>query len=106
MELNFRTEWPDLDAENWMWMKDGRVDQHTGLIAVEHRNVQDVSNTAEASKLRLMAPKNSQEVGTVNEGNDDAQQTGSGWFRNQKLLWGALIILGYALITRILDEAA
>src|SRR4051812_15881277 len=33
--VKFRAEWPELDQENWKWMKDNKIDPMTGNAAVE-----------------------------------------------------------------------
>ncbi|KAL1895654.1 Ubiquitin-conjugating enzyme E2 6 [Sporothrix stenoceras] len=47
--LKFRTEWPDLDKENWAWMKEQNVDLATGVAAPPQPKAQPSSSTASSS---------------------------------------------------------
>ncbi|RDW66479.1 ubiquitin-conjugating enzyme E2 6 [Coleophoma cylindrospora] len=96
----FRAEWPELDKENWAWMKENGIDAATGASAL-----QESKNCIPTAGLRR--PSGSQPVvGAVVEGGRAAGDVGQGWIRRNKLLVAGAVIFTYVLIARILGEGA
>lgn len=95
----FRAEWPELDKENWAWMKENRIDPATGVATPE---VGACSPT-----VGLRRPSGSQAVvGAVVGGGRAAGDVGQSWLRRNKLLVVGAVIFTYVLIARILGEGS
>jgi len=98
----FRSEWPELDRENWKWMKENRIDPSTG-------NFMDAASGgvshACAPGMALRRPSGSQPIaGAVVEGGRAVGEEGRGWLRRNKLLVAGMVIFTYVLIARLLGE--
>jgi ubiquitin-conjugating enzyme E2 J2 len=98
----FRAEWPELDKENWKWMKENRIDPATGNV------VQEVGSSAPGNctpGMALKRPSGSQAVvGAVVEGGRAVGEEGRGWIRRNKLLVAGAVIFTYVLIARLLGD--
>ncbi|TAQ87786.1 hypothetical protein B7494_g3888 [Chlorociboria aeruginascens] len=100
----FRAEWPELDEENWKWMKENKIDPITG-IPEKVDGASTKENCSIASGLRR--PSGSQElVGVVVEGGRAAGGVGQSWLRRHKLLIAGAVIFTYVLIARLLGDDA
>ncbi|KAG4434388.1 hypothetical protein IFR05_010121 [Cadophora sp. M221] len=99
----FAAEWPELNAENWKWMKESRVDIITGT---QVRDPNAASTTNCGSGIGgLKRPKGSQAVvGAIIEGNRAVGEEGRSWIRRNKLLVVGGLIFTYVLIARLLRE--
>ena len=97
----FAAEWPELDAENWKWMRENRVDIATGNQAAAA-----VSSTCNPGGMAgLRRPSGSQAVvGAVVEGGRAVGEEGKSWVRRNKLLVVGGLIFTYVLIARLLGE--
>lgn len=104
----FRAEWPDLDAENWKWMAEQRVDPRTG------RTVPDPSKPAQTQQscvpggdaLRRRTASNSAGRGglaNVVEGGNQAREAGQTWVQSHKVLIAFMVLVGYVVFARIMD---
>lgn len=99
--LKFRSEWPELDQENWRWMKDSRIDTNTGQL------MPDPSATRcspETSALRRRPNGSAPGLGAVMEGGHVAREAGQSWVRRNKIWLGFAILFGYALLTRLVKD--
>lgn len=97
--LKFRTEWPELDAENWKWMTDRNINQDTGLMTLNNAN--DVGTHS----LRRRAPGSPGEVDVAEEAHSEPEISRANWhFKRKTLLLVVAAILGYSLIKRVFDE--
>lgn len=97
----FRAEWPELDQENWAWMKENKIDPTTGNPIPEP----GATNNNCAPAVGLSRPSGSQAVvGAVVEGGRAAGDAGQSWLRRNKLLVAGAVIFTYVLIARILGE--
>lgn len=101
--LKFRTEWPELDEENWKWMKDSHVDIATGQI-IPDPNTTPNACSPETSALRRRPTGSAAGIGAVVEGGQAARDVGESWLRRNKVWVGLAFVFGYALITRLLDS--
>jgi len=98
----FRAEWPELDKENWKWMKENRVDGVTGNV-IQEPGSSLPGNCSPGMALRR--PSGSQAVvGAVVEGGRAVGEEGRGWLRRNKLLVAGAVIFTYVLIARLLGE--
>jgi len=99
----FRAEWPELDKENWKWMKDNKIDPLTGNPIIEPGS-QSAANVC-APGMALRRPSGSQAIaGAVVQGGRAVGQEGQGWLRRNKLLVAGGIIFTYVLIARLLGD--
>ncbi|KAI9673489.1 MAG: Ubiquitin-conjugating enzyme E2 6 [Caeruleum heppii] len=97
----FRAEWPELDEENWRWMKEHKVDPLTGIM---------VSETEKACSPEAAAfgrrPSGSATTGleVVVEGGQAARELGQSWVRRHKWLVGVVVVFSYMVIARLFAE--
>ncbi len=98
----FRAEWPELDKENWKWMKENRIDPVTGN---QMPDPNASSSTCGVGMNGLRRPSGSQAVvGAVVEGGRAVGQEGTSWIRRNKLLLAGGVIFTYVLIARLLGD--
>ncbi|KAI9833192.1 MAG: hypothetical protein M1819_003815 [Sarea resinae] len=99
----FRSEWPELDEENWIWMKENRIDPATGSILPDPSTT---SNTCspEAAALRRRPAGSNAGFGTVVGGGQAARHVGQSWIRRHKVAVGLSIIFTYVILARLLGE--
>lgn len=98
----FRTEWPELDAENRKWMKEKRINLQTGLVIPSNPQPQCLP---EAAGLRRRPNGSATGVGAVVHGGQQARDiAGQSWLgRNKwKMVFGALFT--YILVARMVGE--
>lgn len=92
----FRAEWPEVDAENWEWMKKNKVDSATG-------NRLDGENGASCGPQLGIAGSSGHQAQAVVDAVVQQRDAGRGWiYRNQLVVVGALIFV-YALIARVVS---
>jgi ubiquitin-conjugating enzyme E2 J2 len=97
----FRSEWPDLDAENWRWMKENRIDPATGNVTADPSA--PAASCGPVTGLRR--PSGSQAVvGAVVGGGRAVGEEGRSWIARNKLLVAGGLIFTYVLIARLLGE--
>lgn len=101
--LKFRTEWPELDQENWKWMKDNRIDTTTGQL-IPDPNATATKCSPETSALRRRPNGSGPRLGTVMEGGHVAREAGQSWAQRNKIWIGLAIVFGYALLTRLVND--
>ena len=102
--VKFRAEWPELDEENWRWIKDSRIDAATGQI-IPDPNAAPAACSPETSALRRRPVGSAAGLGAVVEGGQAARDVGQGWVRRNKLWVGLALVFGYAVVVRLLDIA-
>ena len=104
--VKFRAEWPDLDEENWKWMAENRTDAKTGN-AIPDPNATSSSNCSpEAAALSRRPGGSAAALGAVVEGGQAARNAGQSWIRRHKFTVGAMIVVGYVLLVRLLGESS
>lgn len=101
--VKFRTEWPELDEENWRWMKEHRVDPVSGQIAPDPSAV-STPCSPEAAALRRRLAGGASGLGAVVEGGQAARQVGQSWVRRNSLKIAVALVFGYVLLTRVFGE--
>lgn len=103
--VKFRTEWPELDLENLAWMRENRIDLATGVLIPDPNAPSEastsVSCSSEVAALRR-GPGGSGVVGAVVGGGQAARQVGQSWTGRHKFMVGALLVIGYVLLARLM----
>lgn len=90
----FKSEWPEVDKENWEWMKEHRFDTNTGVR---------IGATSCGPQLGIAAGSGHQAQAVV-DAVMQGRGAGQGWVgRNKFYLAGALVFV-YVLIARLLSE--
>jgi ubiquitin-conjugating enzyme E2 J2 len=93
----FKAEWPEVDLENWNWMRENKVDTATGNRIVE-------SAASSCGPQLGIAPKSGHQAHAVVDAVIQQRDAGQGWlFRNKLLLTGGIIFI-YVLLARLLGE--
>jgi len=96
--LKFRTEWPELDKENWDWMKENKINPLTGQIV---RPSSSCTPGADVLRTNL----NSRQ-GVVVGGAQNARNASQNWIqRNKYYLVGGLLVC-YVVISRMIKDAS
>jgi len=99
--LKFRSEWPEIDAENQKWMRENKIDMATGNKIFE--------NPAASCGSQLGIPAgiaagSGHQAHAVVDAVMQQREAGQGWLaRNKLFLVGAAIFI-YVLIARLLGE--
>ncbi|OAP59930.1 hypothetical protein AYL99_04932 [Fonsecaea erecta] len=98
----FRAEFPDEDKENWIWMKEHRIDPATGGMLPDEEG-EEVNCSPETRALRRILG-GSTGVGVVVQGGQAARDAGQGWiWRNKmKIIAGCIVV--YFMLARIFGE--
>jgi ubiquitin-conjugating enzyme E2 J2 len=93
----FRQEWPELDEENWKWLKENDINPQNGF-----KNV--AQNCApEAAALRRRGAPSGLGIGAVVGGGQQAREAGQGWLgRNKWKLLGVAVVT-YVLLARLMS---
>lgn len=98
--VKFKSEWEEVDRENWIWMKENKVDLLTGSPAPE-----DKEDKQCGPGIGLRRPSGSVALaGAVVESGRAVGQEGRGWVRRNKLLVFGAVIFTYVLIARLLGD--
>ena len=103
--VKFRAEWPELDAENWKWMRDVKIDPATGNLIPDPDDASSSSSACspEAAALRR-GPGGSGVVGAVVGGGQAAREAGRSWVGRHKFMVGVMVVVGYVLLARLMGE--
>lgn len=103
--VKFRSEWPELDAENVAWMKEHKIDVVTGdLLPDPNASASGPSCSAEVAALRRGPGGSGVGLGAVVGGGQAARQAGQSWVRRHKFAVGAMVVIGYVLLARLMGE--
>lgn len=101
--LKFRTEWPELDQENWKWMKDNRIDTATGQLLPDPNSAASRCSP-ETSALRRRPNGSGPGIGSVMDGGHVAREAGQSWIGRNKLWVCVALLFGYAFLTRLIND--
>ena len=100
----FRSEWPEMDKDNWKWMKDNKIDPTTGNSIIEPGSA---NSNACAPGMGLRRPSGSTAIaGAVVQGGRAVGQEGQSWIRRNKLLVVGAGVFIYVLIARLLGDGS
>ena len=102
--VKFRAEWLELDAENWTWMKENRIDAATGQY-VPDPDAPGAMCSPETAALRRRPGGSAAGLGAVVEGGREARDAGQSWVRRHKWMVGAMVVIGYVMLARLLGES-
>ena len=102
--VKFKAEWPELDEENWKWMGDHRVDAATGNFMPDPNAAEKNACSPEAAALRRRPGGSAAGLGAVVDRGQAARDAGQGWVRRHKLVVGAMVVIGYVLLARLLGD--
>ena len=89
--VKFRTEWSELDQENWKYINDNKIDHVTGKPPP--------ACSPETTALGRR-PGGSGALGDVHA----ARDAGESWIRRHKWILGGALIFAYVLLARVLGE--
>lgn len=92
----FRSEWPEVDAENWEWMRKNKIDAATGAKP-------DGDNGSSCGPQLGIAGTSGNQAQAVVDAVVQQRDAGRGWlYRNKLLVAGAAIFI-YVLIARLVS---
>lgn len=98
----FRSAWPELDAENWEWIKENRIDPASGRILPDATGAAlQCSPEAAALRRRLGG---SAGVGAVVQEGMAARDAGQSWLRRNKFWVAAGVVFTWVLLARVFGE--
>jgi ubiquitin-conjugating enzyme E2 J2 len=92
----FKAEWPELDAENWEWMKKHNIDVTTGDRA-------DGDNGSSCGPQLGIAGSSGHQAQAVVDAVFQQRNAGRGWVFENKLLVAGGLIFFYVLIVRLMN---
>jgi ubiquitin-conjugating enzyme E2 J2 len=101
--VKFRAEWPELDEENWQWIKDNRIEPRTGKILPDPEGYA-LQCSPEAAALRRRLGGSSTGVGAVVQGGQAARDAGHSWVRRHKMWIAVSVVFAYVLFARIFGD--
>lgn len=112
MGKRFRSEWPDVDHENWDWVREKRINAATGIVMP----VASAANTAGVVRNpggRGAGGANGRETSVgkrQTQGTTGGVPTagvvvkrGESWARRHRVLVGVIVLLVYVFVVRILE---
>lgn len=92
----FKAEWPEVDVENWEWMKKRNIDPATG-----HRIGGDKESSC--GPQLAIAGSSSHQTQAVVEAVVQQRDAGRGWISEHKILIAGAVVFVYVLIARLLS---
>lgn len=93
----FRAEWPEVDAENWEWMKKNKIDPVMG-----GRLDGENGSSACGPQLGIAAGSSGHQAQAVVDVVVQQRDAGRGWIYRHKLLVAGGVIFLYVLIARLM----
>ncbi|KIW81040.1 hypothetical protein Z517_04063 [Fonsecaea pedrosoi CBS 271.37] len=100
--IKFRLEFPDEDKENWVWIKEHRIDPATGRMLPDEEG-EEINCSPETRALRRILG-GSTGVGVVVQGGQAARDAGQSWVWRNKMWIIAGGIVVYFMLARIFGE--
>lgn len=115
MGNRFRNEWPEVDRENWDWVHEKRINPATGIVMpaaaaavaagvsrnANGRGVGGVNDQETSVRRRPVPGAASVPASTAAAG--VVVKRGESWARRHKVLVGAIVLLIYVFVVRILE---
>lgn len=101
--VGFRAEWPELDEENWKWMKENRIDTTSGLQLPESESASSACSP-EAATFRRRPVGSNTGLGAVVEGGQAAREVGQSWIERNKFLIVGALLFSYVLFARAFGD--
>ncbi|KAF2086592.1 UBC-like protein [Saccharata proteae CBS 121410] len=100
----FKAEWPELDEENWKWMREHKIDAATGMPVQSAEGRAPCAGEVAALRKRPGGSVAHGLAGQVVEGGREARQVGQGWMGRNKWLVGVALLFGYVITARLLGQ--
>jgi len=97
----FRKEWPELDKENWEYLKERRIDPLTGNVSIESAHGSCIPAT---SALRRRPVTTNSGPGAVVGGAQVAREAGQSWLSRNKYYVAVGALFSYVLLARLLGD--
>lgn len=99
--VKFRTEWPQLDQENWVWMRENKCDPLTG-----NKLIDPASTSLSCRRGELVGLKSSTNLAMTDAvvGGGRAVGDGRSWIWSNKLVTAGFCIFIYVLLARLLRD--
>nr|POF13139.1 ubiquitin-conjugating enzyme e2 6 [Quercus suber] len=99
----FREQWPELDEENWKWMKEHGIDPQTGRVQAVASPAQEQNCAPEVGALRRRVGSNVG-LGAVVEGSQAARAASQSWARRNWMYMVISAVFAYVAVARIMGE--
>ena len=99
--VKFRAEWPELDAENWEWIKRNKVDPATGQVL---QNTEDMGAVCSPEVAALRRGPSAASAG-LGEAGRAARDVGQSWLSRNKYLVAFLAMVTWVTLQRLLPDA-
>lgn len=96
--VKFRAEWPELDEENWTWMKSNRVDAATGQVLPDPEGTTTATKCSPEVAALKRGPGGT--AAGLGEAGRAAREAGQGWVGRHKLLTAAVVLICFSLFMR------
>ena len=94
----FRSEWPEVDAEKWRWIKENNIDPATG-------NRLEPANASSCGPQLGIAGSSGGQAHAVVDVVMQQRDAGQGWMSRHKWLLAGSFFFFYVLMVRIFGEA-
>lgn len=91
----FKAEWPEVDEENWKWMKENNIDITTGV---------KIGGTPSCGPQLGGAAGSGAQAHAVVDAVMQQRDAGRGWLSQNKLVVAGVVVFVYVLIARLLSE--
>ena len=102
--VKFRAEWPDLEAENWEWMKRNNIDPATGQIM--QTTAEGSSSGACSSEVAALRRGPAGSAVGLGDAGRAARDAGGGWLWRNKYLVVFAAMVGWVTLQRLLPEVS
>lgn len=111
MGKRFRSEWPDVDHENWDWVHEKRINAATGIVmpvasaanaAGVHRNAGGRGVGGVNGRETSLGKRQTQGTTSVPTAGVVVKR-GESWARRHKVLVGAIVLLVYVFVVRVFE---
>ena len=99
--VKFRAEWPELDAENWGWIKRNNVDPATGQVL---QSTEEMGAVCSPEVVALRRGPNGTSAALGGAGRA-ARDVGQGWLSRNKYLVAFLAMVTWVTLQRLLPDA-
>jgi ubiquitin-conjugating enzyme E2 J2 len=97
----FRKEWPELDKENWEYLKERRIDPVTGIvIPLEHNSCTPAANALRRRPTNHSIPGAVAVVG----GAQVARDAGQSWLARHRYYVAGAVLFTYVILARVFGE--
>jgi ubiquitin-conjugating enzyme E2 J2 len=99
----FRGEWPELDKENWDWMRDNKIDANTGARTGPAASGSGPAGSCGPQLVGIAAGSGHQAHAVVDAVRQQ-RDAGRGWLFRNKLALAGMAVFVYVLIARLVGR--